>query len=57
MCHSLKPSLTIIIDDGDQYFKNIKSKNPHNAMCQILMDGWKLVTSTWCYNCSCNEVA
>ncbi len=21
MCHNLRPSLTIIIDDGDQYFK------------------------------------
>jgi hypothetical protein len=46
MCHNLKPSLIIIIDDGDQYFKKIKSKNPHNATCQILMDGCKLVTST-----------
>jgi hypothetical protein len=34
-----------------------KSKNPHNATCQILMDGCKLVRSTWCYICSCNEVA
>ncbi len=22
-CHNLKPSLTIIMDDGDQYLKNI----------------------------------
>jgi hypothetical protein len=35
---------------------NFRSKNPHNAMCQVLMDGWKLVTSTLCYWCSCNGV-
>jgi hypothetical protein len=39
-CHNLEPSLTIIMNDGNQYFeKNIMSKNLHNAMCQILIDG------------------
>jgi hypothetical protein len=35
---------------------NYKSKNPHGAMCKILMDGWQLVMSTLCYCCSCNGV-
>jgi hypothetical protein len=42
MCHNLKPSLAIIMDNGDQYFEKIiifLSKNLHNAMCQILVDG------------------
>ncbi len=35
MCHNFKPSLIIIMDDKDQYFKkNIMSKNIHNAICQ-----------------------
>jgi hypothetical protein len=55
-CYNLRPSLTIIIDDEDQYFKK-KSKTLHNAMCQTLMDGWKLITSIWHYDCSCNGVA
>ncbi len=41
-CHNLGPSLTSIMDDGDQYFKKIiifMSKNLHSAMCQILIDG------------------
>ncbi len=36
MCHDLGPSLTIIMDNGDQYFKKkiiFMSKNLHNAMC------------------------
>jgi hypothetical protein len=37
---NLELSLTIIMDDGDQYFeKKIMSKNLHNATCQILIDG------------------
>jgi hypothetical protein len=55
-CHNLKPSLTITIDDWDQYFKKriiFKSKNLHNVMCQILMDGWKSITSAWHRGCSC----
>jgi len=40
MCHNLEPSLTIIMDNGDQYFKKkFMSKNVHNATCQILIDG------------------
>jgi hypothetical protein len=39
-CHKLGPSLTIMMDNGDQYFqKTIMSKNLHNATCQILIDG------------------
>jgi len=39
MCHNLRPSLTIIMDDGDQYFeKNLISKNFHSITSQILMD-------------------
>jgi len=57
MCHNLGPSLTIIIDNGNQYFKKIRSKNCHSATFQILMNGWKLVTSTWHYGCSCSAIA
>ncbi len=35
-CHNVIPSLTIIMDDGNQYFKkkiNFMSKNLHIAMC------------------------
>ncbi len=40
MCHNLGPLLTIIMNDGDQYFeKQIMCKNLHNAMCQILING------------------
>jgi hypothetical protein len=41
MCHNLEPSLIIIMNDGDQYFKNeiiFMSKNLNNAMCQILIN-------------------
>jgi len=34
--------------------KKLKSKNFHSAMCQILMDGWKLVTLTLHYGYSCS---
>ncbi len=45
-CHNLKPSLTIIMDDGDQYLKKtIMSKKIHSATWQILMDGWQLMMS------------
>ncbi len=39
-CHNLIPSLTMRMDDGDQYFEKIKlcPKTFHNAMCQILID-------------------
>jgi hypothetical protein len=35
MCHNFEPSLTTIIDDGDQYLKKkiiFRPKNPHSAM-------------------------
>jgi hypothetical protein len=38
-CHNLESSLTIIMDDGDQYFEFLMSKNLHNATCHILIDG------------------
>ncbi len=34
-----RPSLTIIMDNGDQYFKKIMSKKFHNATCYILING------------------
>jgi hypothetical protein len=38
--HNLEPSLIIIMNDGDQYFKKqIMSKNLHSVTCQILIDG------------------
>jgi hypothetical protein len=55
MCHNITPS-TIIINNEDQYFKK-KSKFFYNAMCQVLMDGWKLLMSTWHYNYNCNGIA
>jgi hypothetical protein len=38
MCHNFEPSLTIIMDDGDQYFEKNLSKIFHNATCQILIN-------------------
>jgi hypothetical protein len=56
MCHNFGPSLIVIIDNTYQYFKNnnFKIKNPYNATCQILMDGWKLLMLALCcgYNYS-----
>ncbi len=58
MCHNIKPSLTIIMNDGDQYFeKKIMSKNFHNVMCQILINGWQSMTLAWHHGCSYNGVA
>ncbi len=38
-CHNFEPSLTIIMNDGDQYFKKkIMFKILHNVMCLILKD-------------------
>jgi hypothetical protein len=48
-CHNFGPSLTIIMDNGDQYFKK---KNLYNDMCQILINGWQLMTSIWHHGCS-----
>jgi len=46
-CHNLRPSLIIIMNIGDQYFqKEIMLKNLHNAMCQILIDGWQSMMLT-----------
>jgi hypothetical protein len=57
-CHNLKPSLTIIMDNGDQYFeKKTMSKNLHNATCKILMGGWQLMMLAWHHVCSYNGVA
>ncbi len=39
MFHNFGPSLTIIMDDGDQYFKKKKVQNVHNATCQFLING------------------
>jgi hypothetical protein len=42
----LKPSLVIIMDDGDQCFeKKTMSKNLHNATWQFSIDGWQSMTS------------
>jgi hypothetical protein len=59
MCHNLRPSLTIIMNDGDQYFekKIFMSKFFHSTMCQILIDGWQSITSAWNHGCNYNGVA
>ncbi len=58
MCHNFRPSSTIIINDGDQYFeKKIMSKFFHSAMCQIIVNGWQLMMSTWHHGCSYNGIA
>jgi len=57
MCHNFRPSLTIILDDGDQYIeKKIMSKNLHNATCQILIHGWQLMTLAWHHVCNYNGI-
>jgi len=57
-CHNKRPSLTIIMNDGNQYFeKKIMLKNLHNVTCQILINGWKSMTSTWHHGYSYNGVA
>jgi hypothetical protein len=41
-CHNLKPSLIIIMDNGDQYFEKkiiFLFKIFHSATCYILIDG------------------
>jgi hypothetical protein len=46
------------MNDGNQYFKKtIMTKNLHNSMCQILIDGWQSMTSTWHHGCNYNGVA
>jgi hypothetical protein len=44
------------MDGEDQYFKKNSSKNHHSAMCQILMDRWKM-TLAWRYHGSCKLIA
>jgi hypothetical protein len=56
-CHNFKPSLTIIMDDANQFFLKKMSKNIHNVMCQILIYRWQLMTLTWHHGCSYNGVA
>jgi len=55
-CHNFESSLTIILNDGDQYFKKTFIQKSLYATCEILMDGWKLVMVAWYHGCSC-EVA
>jgi len=45
-CHNLGLSLTIIMDNGNQYFEKKLSKNLYSATCHILIYGWQLMTST-----------
>jgi hypothetical protein len=58
LCHmsQFQMSLTIIMDDGDEYFNFFMSKNLPNVMCQNLIDGWQLMTSTWHHGCSYNWI-
>jgi len=48
------------MDDGNQSFKKkiivMLTKN-HSGTCQILIDGWQLMMSTWYHGCSYNGVA
>jgi len=57
-CHNFRPSLTIIMSNGNQDFekKIVMSKNHHSAMCHILINWWQLMTSTWHHGCSYNGV-
>jgi hypothetical protein len=54
MFHNFGPSLTIIMDDGDQYFKKKKVQNVHNATCQFLINGWQLMMLAWNHMCNYN---
>jgi hypothetical protein len=59
-CHNFEPSLTIIMDDGDQYFEKkivFMSKFFHNATCYILIYGWQLMTLAWHHGWNYNWVA
>ncbi len=57
MCYNFGPSLTIIMDNGDQYFEKKMSKNLHNATSQILIDVWQLMMLACHHMCSYNGVA
>jgi hypothetical protein len=57
-CHNLGLSLTMIMDNGDQYFeKKILCPKifimPH---VKFLIDVWQLMTLTWHHGCSYNGV-
>jgi len=59
-CHNFKSSLTIILNDGNQYFEKkiiFMSKNIHSVMYQILINGWSSMTSSWHHGCNYNGVA
>jgi hypothetical protein len=48
------------MDDGDQYFEKKRIfmfENFHSATCQILIDGWQLMTLSWQHGCNYNEIA
>jgi len=56
-CHNFELSLTIIMNNEDQYLeKQFMSKNLHSATCQILINGWQSMTSTWHHGCNYNGV-
>jgi hypothetical protein len=58
-CHNIGLSLTIIMDNGDQYFKKkqiFMSKNLHSTTCQLLMDGQQLMTLAWHHGCNYNGI-
>jgi len=57
-CQNFRPSFTIMMDNGDQYFENkIMSKNLHNATCYILIYGWQLMMLMWHHGCNYYGVA
>jgi hypothetical protein len=57
-CHNFGPSLTIIVDSDNKYLeKKIISNFFHNATCQILINGWQLMTLIWHHGCKYNGVA
>jgi hypothetical protein len=54
-CHNFKPLLIIIMNNGNQYFKNkiiFMSKNLHSSTCQILI----MDDNQWCQHDIMNEV-
>jgi len=45
-----------IIYNRNQYFEFFMSKNLHNVMCHILIDGWQLMMWAWDHGCNYNGV-
>jgi len=48
------------MSNKNQYFEkkiNFMLKKSHSAMCQILINGWQSMTSTWHHGCNYNGVA